>query len=123
MLVKTRFQGQLPGLVSLRDSVRHFDLAGLQIVTCYRNGVDGLERISTTRVTFSNPGASMSKDDVVGEVLVHSNTDKGHVGSCGEGDCSREVGGRVRAGTVRRSLSPDNENRKKQCFEVATQRC
>src|SRR5712664_5003982 len=103
MLVKTRFQYQLSGLVSLRDSVHHFDLAGLQIVTCDRSGVDGLECVSTTRVTFSNPGASMSKDDVVGEVLVHSNPDKGHVGSRGQSDCACEVGGCVRAGTVRRT--------------------
>src|SRR5438067_2228604 len=68
MLVKARFQGQLPGLVSLRDSVRHFDVAGLQIVTCDRGGIDGLECVSTTRVTLSNPSASVSKNDMVGEV-------------------------------------------------------
>src|SRR2546428_13812874 len=107
MLVKARFQGQLPGLVSLRDSVRHFDVAGLQIVTCDRGGIDGLECVSTTRVTLSNPSASVSKDDMVGEVLVHRNANKGHVGSGGEGDCSRGVGGGVGAGRGRRSLGCD----------------
>src|SRR5205807_5149660 len=95
MLVKARFQGQLPGLVSLWSSIRQFDPASFQIVARQRIGVYRLEGVSTTRVTFSNSGASMSKDDVVGEVLVHSNTDKGHVGSRGEGDCSGEVGGCV----------------------------
>src|SRR2546428_11091003 len=105
MLVKARFQGQLPGLVSLLDSVRHFDVAGLQVVTCDWSGIDGLECVSTTRVTLSNPSTSMSEDDMVGKVLVHSNANKCHVGSGGKGDCSCEIGGRVRAGAVGRSLS------------------
>src|SRR5437879_8580016 len=121
MLVKTRSQGQLPGLVSLWNSIRQFDLAGFQSVARQRIGVYRFEGVSTTGVTFSNPGASMSKDDVIGEVLVHGNSDKGHDGARGQSDCSCEVGGCVRAGTVRRTLGSDKQDWDRQALESETQ--
>src|SRR2546426_5548415 len=95
MLVKTRFQNGLSGLVSLRCSIGEFDMSGLQIITRQRVGVYRLESVSTTRVTLSDPSASVSNDDVVREVLVHGDTNNGQVGSRSQGNRSSEIGGRV----------------------------
>ncbi len=91
MLVKTRFQRQFPGLVSLRYSFAEIDLPSLEIVARERVGVYRLERVSATRVTLSDPSALMSNDDVVREVSVHGNTNGGHVGTSGQGNGPREI--------------------------------
>jgi len=95
MLVKTRLQNQFSGLVSISSFIGEFDLPGLKVVAGQRVGIYRIERVSATRVTLSDPSATMSNDNVVREVSVHGNPYSGNVGSSGQRNRPGEIGGRV----------------------------
>src|SRR5205809_4403901 len=108
-MVEGRFGAEIVIWPSSWRALAIFDLSNVKIVTGERIRVDGLECVSTARVTFSHPRPSMCNDVAVREVLVHCDSNHAEIRVVRHRNGSGQVGCGDGAGTIGRPLSSDQQ--------------